>query len=164
MSLRHLTMIHLWRIGALFEHINDTELHNCLKRFLDKIDDYSSENSCWNWLAYKDWQGYGTFSFRGVKWYAHRWAYWLQYTTLTDGLELDHLCGNKSCVNPLHLSEVKHATNIWRGEIYNRNKTYCSNGHAYTEDNTYHFDKFGKGKERVCKACRHDRYVRLKGA
>ena len=30
------------------------------------------------------------------------------------GLETDHLCGNKACVNPLHLEYVPHAENLRR--------------------------------------------------
>jgi len=34
-----------------------------------------------------------------------------------DGLELDHLCRNRYCVNPHHLEAVSHRTNVLRGFI-----------------------------------------------
>jgi hypothetical protein len=46
---------------------------------------------------------------------AHVVAYELYVGPVPDGLELDHLCGNKGCVNPSHLEPVTHRENIRRG-------------------------------------------------
>lgn len=45
---------------------------------------------------------------------AHRVAYELSVGTIPDGLELDHLCGNRRCVRPEHLEPVTHAENMRR--------------------------------------------------
>lgn len=51
-------------------------------------------------------KGYGRFSFKGKKVYAHRLAYCLHNGIDIDsikGLVIRHKCDNPICVNPLHL-------------------------------------------------------------
>ena len=36
---------------------------------------------------------------------------------IQDGLELDHFCENKMCVNPFHLDMVTHTENLNRRKI-----------------------------------------------
>ena len=46
---------------------------------------------------------------------AHRFAYECSNgVTLPKGEDVDHLCGNKLCVNPEHLEAVSHRENILR--------------------------------------------------
>ena len=42
---------------------------------------------------------------------AHRFAYQYMIGPIPDGLELDHLCRNRPCVNPYHLEPVTRAVN-----------------------------------------------------
>lgn len=64
---------------------------------------------CWIWHAAKS-KGYGLF--QGSR--AHRWAYERMIGEIPASLTLDHLCGNKSCVNPAHLEPVTRLENIRR--------------------------------------------------
>src|SRR4051812_37511182 len=62
---------------------------------------------CWVWQLATDTRGYGTTSFNGrrtVK--AHIASYEKHVGPVPEGLELDHLCRNKGCVNPAHLEPV----------------------------------------------------------
>lgn len=75
---------------------------------------------------------------------------------IPNGLELDHLCRNRACVNPYHLDPVSHAENMRRGVagLKQREKTHCPVGHEYTAENTYIHPQNGS---RNCKACQRER-------
>ena len=45
---------------------------------------------------------------------AHRFAYWIVRGPIPNGLEPDHVCENKLCVNPSHLELVTHRENSYR--------------------------------------------------
>jgi hypothetical protein len=71
-------------------------------------------NGCWVWLWNKDRIGYGHISVDGQHHMAHRYIYEQAKGPIPDGLELDHLCCNPSCVNPDHLEPVTHWENCDR--------------------------------------------------
>lgn len=79
-------------------------------------------SGCWVWTGGKNEMGYGAFNANGFVMAAHRFAYRefigpLPDHTTYEGhtrLVVDHLCGRRDCVNPLHLELVTHATNIRR--------------------------------------------------
>lgn len=68
-------------------------------------------DSCWNWMASVNSRGYGT-SLKGKL--VHRISYELANGQIAQGLEIDHLCMNKRCVNPNHLEAVSHTMNVKR--------------------------------------------------
>lgn len=76
-------------------------------------------DGCWEWTGHRDDKGYGTTwevgaaAFRSTK--AHRMAYRLIFSNIPDGLELDHLCRHRECVNPWHLEPISHLGNMRRG-------------------------------------------------
>lgn len=93
------------------------------KRFTSKI--CVMPNGCWEWRGTHDKDGYGHFrigsrtngSLRMVL--AHRFAYETLVGPIPEGLQLDHLCRNTPCVNPLHLEVVTLQENIRRGRLAN---------------------------------------------
>jgi hypothetical protein len=112
----------------------------------------STDGDCWIWQGTRDGSGYGMFSDRTRNLWisrAHRWSYEFHVAEIPDGLELDHLCRNRACVNPWHLEPVTGLINIKRG-AESRWTGVCRNGHEYTEANTYIAPSTSR---RVCRAC-----------
>lgn len=109
-------------------------------RFEAKYEAGEGINGCWVWTAAGDGRGYGVFwdGRRQVR--AHRFAYSLWHGPAPAGLDIDHLCRNRGCVNPAHLRAVSRRENVLCGEGHtarNASKTHCPRGHAYSEENTY---------------------------
>lgn len=109
---------------------------------------------CWVWTGSKRRRGYGRINIEGKSVVAHRFAYELLVGPIPDGLHLDHLCRNTSCVNPDHLEPVPCGENIRRGLTGKWQKpwAYCSKGHEMTDENT----RIMSGRRR-CVTCYEDR-------
>jgi hypothetical protein len=126
------------------------------ERFWEKVDRSAGPDGCWPWLAGRYSTGYGEFSIGYRKSAAHRVAYELLIGPIPAGLELDHLCRNRLCVNPAHLEPVTTRENILRGEsgsAKNARKTHCHNGHPLTPGNLTP----GPNGERRCLICNRTR-------
>ena len=106
---------------------------------------------CWVWTASLS-KGYGQFRVGKSLKMAHLWAWADLRGPIPDGLDLDHLCRVRRCVNPGHLEPVTRGENLARGIHHYRVRTHCKHGHEFTEANTY----WWRGS-RLCRECRRGR-------
>jgi len=72
---------------------------------------------CWLWTGYRDKFGYGYMGIASKPIGVHRVAWEILVGPIPDGLTIDHLCRNTSCVNPEHLEPVTNSENIRRMNI-----------------------------------------------
>jgi hypothetical protein len=106
---------------------------------------------CWIWTAALNAYGYGKFSMGGKNGRilgAHTVSYKMLVGPVPEGLELDHLCRVRACVNPSHLEPVTSAENMRRMMLA---RTHCDQGHLFDEANTSWY----RGNRR-CRACSRD--------
>lgn len=102
------------------------------ERFLRFVG--ADENGCLIWQGYGTRNGYGQFSLNGRNAMAHRVAYEIFVGPIPEGLQTDHLCRMRRCVNPAHLELVTQSENLRRGTW--PPKRHCRNGHVYTPETT----------------------------
>lgn len=75
-----------------------------------------SPEDCWNWQgSVNKTTGYGKKQLNGDTLLAHRWLYQTLFGPIPDSLVVDHICGNRICVNPHHLRLVSQAENCRSG-------------------------------------------------
>lgn len=123
-----------------------------MKRFWSKV---KKTKGCWEWQGATIRNGYGAFgSYKGsTQVGAHRVSYELTIGEIPSGMEIDHLCRNRSCVNPDHLEVVTRKENQLRSNSVsgvNARKKECIRGHLIT-----YVRPDGKGRECItCKKLR----------
>lgn len=127
-----------------------------IDRFWSYVD---RQDVCWLWTGSLTESGYGRFSIGGragtvVR--AHRFSYEMHVGAIPAGLDLDHLCRVRRCVNPSHLEPVTRRENTLRSPIaapaVNASLTHCIRGHEFTPENTY--TPPSRPNSRHCRACR----------
>lgn len=127
------------------------------------------DSGCWEWTGNIMPNGYGVLAIgrrslgERKTVYAHRVSYEFHRGPIPHGLDLDHLCRNRRCINPDHLEPVTRQENVLRGvgprkaSEYFAQITHCKHGHAFDEINTSPRKEGGR-KCRKCGAIRTAKY------
>jgi hypothetical protein len=133
-----------------------------------------TSSGCAEWTGTLSDDGYGkaVVGYRGhgkpVRRYAHRVLFEWWIGPVPAGMELDHLCRNRRCVNPLHLEPVTREENVRRGDLPRlmQDETFrplrspnarCVNGHEMTGDNVGRNER-----RRWCRACKRTTAQRMR--
>jgi hypothetical protein len=120
-----------------------------LERFWSKVE---KTNYCWNWKGRLNGGGYGQFWYKRKRVLSHRIAYEFIKGKISEKMTIDHLCRNRSCVNPNHMEVVTNKENILRGIspcAINSKKTHCKRGHKFSGDNL----RINTNNSRSCREC-----------
>lgn len=139
----------------LFRWDNRSVMGTTLERFSAKTT-YNKETGCLEWNGSLNNSGYGNFWLEGTSDKAHRVSWTLTNGEIPEGLFVLHKCDNPKCVNTDHLFLGTAKDNALdrkaKGRNGRSNLTNCPNGHAYNEENTYHFPD----GRRSCRVCRRE--------
>ncbi len=101
-------------------HVKGADMQrNHIKHPLVRATDYIVDEAtgCWLWWLRIDQIGYARIFRKAAgarTTYAHRVYFEFYRGLVPEGLELDHLCRTRHCVNPDHLEPVTHAVNCQR--------------------------------------------------
>lgn len=114
-------------------------------------------SGCWLWTGNVTPKGYGYIGIGDKRTRSvHRTSYELFVGPIPAGLEIDHKCNVRCCVNPAHLEPVTRLENVRRSnwvkqyEIHERaQKNFCTNGHPWTPENVYIYPS----GQRACRLC-----------
>lgn len=105
-----------------------------------------TEDGCWrSFHRPRKGDGYVMFKVDGASILAHRFAYEVFVGEIEPGMELDHLCNNRDCMNPEHLEQVTREENVKRAAS---RRTTCRRGHPHSE---YAFTN--SNGHRSCRKC-----------
>jgi hypothetical protein len=122
-------------------------------RLWSKVDK-NGPGGCWIFTGYTGRRGYGAIWANGKVRGAHQVTWELSGRERPAGLVLDHTCRVRACVNPAHLRLVTQHQNATENNdspmARNAQRTHCSKGHAFTDDNVAIVETYGPRYDVIC--------------
>jgi len=86
---------------------------------------------CWGWKGSIEKNGYARLSCRDIAFrHAHTASYFFNLGKIKEGNQVNHLCNNRSCSNPLHLYEGTQKENMRDKILSNRQAKGSKNGNS----------------------------------
>lgn len=137
-------------------------------RFFSKVSK-NGPGGCWLWTGAITSDGYGSYWVGNKSFKAHRIAYQMSVGTIPSGLQIDHLCRIRNCVNTDHMELVTSKENSlrgmgWAGRLGNAGKqaarTHCKQGHLFDLVNT----RVAANGWRYCRTCNREKARRIRKA
>ena len=111
------------------------------------------DDGCWeSALKAKTHAGYSRVSVKNSTFMFHRITYHIFNGRINKGMQIDHICQKRFCINPDHLRQVTplqnaHSSNT-SAHLFSV-RTHCKNGHEYKDGSFYTYYK----NARICKIC-----------
>lgn len=127
-----------------------------LRSFIAAVEKPTGHFGCWFWRGALNGSGYAA----AVGGLAYRMAYEWMVGPIPARMDLDHLCRERSCVNPHHLEPVTRAENLRRAREYGPRefRLYCRRGHALVRGNARLWSQGPNRERRVfCYRCHRER-------
>ena len=144
----------IWTTSPLWP-INDLDAFRkstVMTRIHTRVVRPMGHDGCWIWMGALNGCGYAQIKCEEVRMMVHRITYQHHRGPIPEGLELDHKCRVRFCVNPYHLEPVTTKTNILRGfgrGAIEARMTHCKNGHPLEGANLL----VRKNGHRRCRIC-----------
>lgn len=110
-----------------------------------------TEAGCWEWTGAISNKGYAQVGIAGKTASAHRVVYRLMVGPIPEGMQLDHLCRVRHCLNPAHLEAVTQSVNQRRGFAARGPKPACKRGHDTTSPDS-------RNASGMCRECDRERH------
>lgn len=96
-------------------------------RFWSRVKLTADDQRCWLWTGKPNERGYGSLQADNVRWYAHRFSYFLKHGECPDLVR--HKCDTPLCVNPNHLEQGTYQDNI--DDMISRGRAAWQNGRLW---------------------------------
>lgn len=114
---------------------------------------------CWIWIGYQNERGYGVFQYTKKRTLYSVMAHVMSCASSGRvkplGLQSDHLCRIRCCVNPDHIEFVTPSINTIRARraesTKNSLKVFCKRGHPLSGSNLQEYGL--RNRQRICIAC-----------
>lgn len=127
------------------------------------VVDLGYASPCWIWRGSVSHNGYGLIFRDGRSYRAHRFVYEKTHGPIPDGLEPDHLCRQRICINPDHLEPVSRAVNARRGAAAKLTQAKADEIRRMYEAGSYSLRQlgrmFGVHNSQICRIVNREAWV-----